>query len=272
MLSKLFKYEIKAVGRIMLPLYGASLLSALVLGIMAFFNERTAGMDVPVATLAILFTLIHMAIVIMTCVLSVTRFYNNLLGTEGYLMFSLPAGTPALVGAKMLSAVFWSFMSVVAGLLSTVAFALSYGLPHLNEETIAALSDLFAEIMQRLRLEHIQGIGLAFLFLLTAILAAAGLLARIYAALAIGHQWSSHRILGSVLAFIGLEILENWIRIFLSRTGINTYSLFLLEELDGSTIGGMTTTLLVTLAVSAVVILLYGMITSVLLDRRLNLE
>ena len=63
-----------------------------------------------------------------------------------------------------------------------------------------------------------------------------------------------------------------WIRIFLSRTGINTYSLFLLEELDGSTMGGMTTTLLVTLAVSAVVILLYGMITSVLLDRSLNLE
>ena len=75
-----------------------------------------------------------------------------------------------------------------------------------------------------------------------------------------------------MLAFIGLEILENWIRIFLSRTGINTYSLFLLEELDGSTMSGMTTTLLVTLAVSAVVILLYGMITSVLLDRRLNLE
>ncbi len=272
MLSKLFKYEVKAVGRIMLPLYGASFLSALVLGAMAFFNEQAAGMDVPVATLAILYTLIHLAIVIMTGVLSVTRFYNNLLGTEGYLMFSLPVGTPALIATKMLSAVFWSFMSGVAGVLSALVFGLTYGLPHLNAEAIEQLRSLLSEILQRLRLEHIQEIGVFFLILLTGIFAVAGILARIYAALAIGHQWSSHRILGAVLAFIGLEIVENWVRIFLANAGTNTYSLFILETLDGSTIGGMTTALLSTIAVSAAAILLYGVITGILLDRRLNLE
>jgi hypothetical protein len=239
---------------------------------MAFFGEKAAGMDAGIATLALIYSLILTAIVIMTGVLSVTRFYNNLLGTEGYLMFSLPAGTGALIAAKMLSAVFWSFMSIFAGMLSALVFALTYALPHLDRSALEELRKLFYEIAQRFRLEHLQGIGVTVLFLLAGICAVAGLLARVYAALAIGHQWSNHRILGAVLAFLGLEIAEGWARIFLIRAGVSTFLPSLLDGFDGSSLSGMTMASLGSIAISLAVILLYGVITTLLLDRRLNLE
>ena len=103
MLSKLVGYEMKAFGRILLPIYGAIVVTALLLGInMHFisFSENAGAI-----ALSIVLAILVAAVFIVTILLSVIRFYNNLLGREGYLMFSLPVGTGDLIWAKVISSV-----------------------------------------------------------------------------------------------------------------------------------------------------------------------
>ena len=103
MLSRLIGYEMKAFGRILLPLYGVAIILSLLVGIEFNVVSGSQLSESTVGTILILFLgLLIMAIFIVTVVLSVGRFYTNLLGREGYLMFSLPTGTGTLIWANFL--------------------------------------------------------------------------------------------------------------------------------------------------------------------------
>ena len=120
MLVKLIGYETKAFGRIMLPLYAAMLGFALITGLSLRVMPEDFLSGLPGVLLFMLYGILMMSIVVMTCVLSVTRFYKNLLGVEGYLMFSLPTGTGTLIASKVISVILWSAMSTVTAVLAIV--------------------------------------------------------------------------------------------------------------------------------------------------------
>ena len=83
MLVKLIDYETKAFGRIMLPLYAAMLVFALFTGLSIRFMPGDFMSGLPGVLIFMLYSFLMMAIIVMTCVLAVTRFYKNLLGLEG---------------------------------------------------------------------------------------------------------------------------------------------------------------------------------------------
>ena len=94
MLGKLLKHEFRATGRIMLPLMGALLALALMANL-SIRGMTSSLSDIP--ALRILFILILIffgmgivAVGVMALVVMVSRFYRNLLKSEGYLMFTLP--------------------------------------------------------------------------------------------------------------------------------------------------------------------------------------
>ncbi len=272
MLSKLFRYELKAVGRIMVPLHLAALGGAVVLGLMMrlergsrqYFAEDLSFLLI---TLLILYSILFTAVIVMTGVLSVTRFHNNLLGTEGYLMFSLPAGTPALIISKVLSSIFWAFLSVVTGCLSGLLFIISYDLRDLIDFDWSLLD--IRDLMEALR--HAD-IGILILVLLSCVLGLAAVLIRIYAAMAVGHLWSSHRTLGAILAYLAFGVIEGWVGFFLTSRGLPSFgSFFLFEAIDNGAMSGATPWL-TSIAGSLISIAIYGVITDLILDRRLNLE
>ena len=127
MLVKLIGYEMKAFGRIMLPLYAATLGFALITGLSIQFLPDDFMSGLPGILLFMLYGILMLAIIIMTCVLSVTRFYKNLLGLEGYLMFSLPTDTATLIASKVLSVLIWSMLSTVVSFLAIFLSALGAG-------------------------------------------------------------------------------------------------------------------------------------------------
>ena len=92
MLIKLLKHEFRATARIMGPLY--LILLAVALG----FNFSARLMDTSNVVLNVLAALVILAYVaaiigvfIVSFILMLQRFYKNLLGDEGYIMFTLPA-------------------------------------------------------------------------------------------------------------------------------------------------------------------------------------
>ena len=267
MLGKLIGYETKAFGRIMLPLYGATLAFALFTGLSIRFLPESATSGLPGVLMFMLYGILMMAIVIMTCVLSVTRFYKNLLGLEGYLMFSLPASTASLIASKVISVLIWSALSSVIALLSFAISALGAG-------GIAPFRDFFEiftypEVLERLP----SAAGLTAMFLLLAVAGTAASIVRIYAGIAIGHQFNDHRILFSILALVAFNIIGTTVMSLLGSAGM--YS-GVFDSLSRIFEAGSTQALYAAqagmLAFLVLQIAFFGALTWVLLDRRLNLE
>ena len=96
MFGKYMKYEMKSMGRILLPLYLALVVAATVfsLNMKLTMNRTVAGLLEKFAIVtAVLFIAMVIAVFVVTLFLILQRFYRNLLGNEGYLMFTLPVNT-----------------------------------------------------------------------------------------------------------------------------------------------------------------------------------
>ena len=254
MLGKLIGYETKAFGRIMLPLYGATLAFALFTGLSIRFLPSDTLEGLPGALLFMLYGMLIMAIFIMTGVLSVTRFYKNLLGLEGYLMFSLPTNTASLIASNV------AFMAIALSALG------------------AGGIDAFKELLHFFRhpeiLQHLSQIsGVLILTVLMIIAGTAASIIRIYAGIAIGHQFNDHRILFSIVALIAFNIIGTIWSTLLSTLGFYSGVFESLSRIfEADTVQGICIAQTGMIGVLLFQVALFGVLTGVLLDRRLNLE
>lgn len=266
MLTKLIGYEMKAFGRIILPLYAATLGMALIMGLGVRFLDERFYSNFLGAMVVMAFVILIFATMIMTGVLSVQRFYRNLLGNEGYLMFSLPVGTHHLILSKVIGSLIWSFLSGAVA-VCTVAIM---GLAAVPLEDIMKMFGNIGEYISRYSLEKKIGQGVIWIFIM--ILFFAMSLMQIYTALAIGHQWSEHRIAGSVLAYFGIDMLKGLFGNILARIGYYTgWTELLAAQVENGNLPGWQIQAGAVLS-AVVMIVIYGAATWYLLDRRINLE
>ena len=120
MLGKLMKYEFKATARIFLPLFAALLVVAAVNRVflaMNFMVPKIIGTSISVVMI--------IAICVIALILTLQRFYRNLLKSEGYLMFTLPVSTDSLIWSKLLVAAIWSVASFIVVLLAVSIMAVT---------------------------------------------------------------------------------------------------------------------------------------------------
>jgi hypothetical protein len=266
MLMKLIGYEMKAFGRIILPLYAATIGMALIIGLGIRLQDQDVFSSLLGVVIIMIFISLIFATMVMTGVLCVQRFYRNLLGNEGYLMFSLPVGTHQLILAKALGSLIWALLGGIAGVCTMLAVCLT-AIP------MYELTSRLKRAMLNLRLSHMEEvIGTAVIWLIILILQFAVTLMQIYTALAIGHQWTEHRILGSVLAYFGINVVKNIVGGLLMKIGYYTGgTVFLTSQLEQTDLSSWQVQ--ATVIVSALVmIVIYSAVTWFLLDRRINLE
>ena len=125
---KLLKYEWKACARICLPLYGVLILMSFVTHLLYSIPQNsTFGFMLP-AISSMLYMGVMMAAFVVTAVILIQRFYKNLLGSEGYLMFTLPVTVTQHLLSKTIIAVVMIALSGIAAFLSIGIFAdMSFG-------------------------------------------------------------------------------------------------------------------------------------------------
>ena len=253
MLGKLIGYETKAFGRIMVPLYIAMLAFALFTGLSIRFVPEDIMQGLPGVLIGMLYGALMMAIIIMTCVLSVTR--------------SLPTDTATLIVSKVISVLIWTGFSTIVAFMARALSALGAG-------GIEAFRELLHFFRHPEILQHLSQIsGVLILTVLMIIAGTAASIVRIYAGIAIGHQFNDHRILFSIVALIAFNIIGTIWSTLLSTLGFysgvfESFSrIFEADTVQGICIAqaGMIGFLLFQTA-------LFGILTWVLLDRRLNLE
>lgn len=119
MLGKLLKYELMATARIFLPLFAALI-------VLSFINRlfSSLGLSAPSVIGIILSVIIIIGICVLTFVLTLQRFRNNLLSNEGYLMMTLPVKTDSLILSKLFAATIWNIASFIVVVVSIMIMAL----------------------------------------------------------------------------------------------------------------------------------------------------
>ena len=224
MFGKLLKYEFKATYKWYLILFSiliaVSLLSALLLGPAINFNlpENTAG--APAFGSFILYSMLIMLLAsavaglnISNTIIIIVRFYRNIFGREGYLTWTLPVSNHQILLAKLLTAVFWTFLGGLLIGLSILGLVLLF-LVNID----ANLTEIFSYLLR------IDFSFFVLLFLRLAFGTVASILS-FYLAMAIGHLFKSYRILMSFLFGFLIITASNIIGIFIpSLNPFNPFS------------------------------------------------
>lgn len=266
MLGKLLKYEMKATGRIFLPLFISLLVFAGINRVISALVPQNLSFPSIISMAA--YAIILVGLFVMTFIMMIQRFYKNLLSDEGYLMFTLPTRPWQHIMSKLLVSMFWIITSIVIAMISILIIASEKGL---LTEIAQGFSVVFTEINQKLGtsgylfvLEMIVGI---FISLATSILL-------IYASIAIGHLLNRHRVLASFGALIILNTLTQILFLFVGlATKRANFTGF---HISADNFAAMQT-LLHLVIISAIVFTgligtAYFTTTHFILSKRLNLE
>lgn len=203
---KLLKYEWKACARTCLPMYAAVLLLALVNRLTMKDQVQALMYGIPTALMGLLYFAVMVAVFVVTTVILIQRFYKNLLGDEGYLMFTLPVTVSQHIWAKTIIAVAMSILSTIAALLSIGILGGGMGI---IQGAATVMQNLLQGLVQRPN-EFVVGLEIVLWLL---ILTVVGTLF-IYLCMALGHLAKKHRVLMSVVWYFVLSTIAQFLFMF----------------------------------------------------------
>ena len=269
MLTKLLKHEFRATARIMGPLY--LVLLAVALG----FNFSARLMDSGNFVLNMLAALVVMAYVvaitavfIVAFILMLQRFYKNLLGDEGYIMFTLPASVHQHVWSKLIVSAVWFIATGVVVILS--AFVAAADVSFFTD-----LLDVFPKLFEQLNAYYAFN-GTAFLLEFLALMLAAcmSFSLQFYAALAVGHSFANHKMALSVVFFFVFQFVMQMASGILLISLDNGAIRHLLAAMNFHVTGvaAMHVAMLGLIILSVLYGAVFYIVTTITLKKRLNLE
>ena len=144
------------------------------------------------------------------------RFYKNYMTDEGYLMFTLPVNRHQLIWSKLLSALLYTAASAVAVTLSILLVLL----PIADWSGFwGNLGELLSSITESLHFGVPGPLLLLWIAVLAILTVFSGFL-MVYAAIALGHSFSNHKVLLSVVFYIGFGIAVQTILSVVTAAGI----------------------------------------------------
>lgn len=225
MLKQLLKYEFKATKRLYFGLYLALALLSVVLGV-TFRQEHALAHSTSFQNLEVILMIVYVSVILAIAVLcfvnTIQRFYQNLLGREGYLMHTLPVNENQLILSKLLTSMVWVLCS---GLVGIVCITVMVSIGVLDAEVLGTLNwDRWKQLWQMLYEEMGPELWVVMLWTILINLARlASLILCVYAACMIAHQFPKHVMVAGILAFIGLNIVETQLDKLLGTNHVNLF-------------------------------------------------
>lgn len=287
MLKQLLKYEFKATKSLYFGLYLALALLSVVLGV-TFRQEHALAHSTSFQNLEVILMIVYVSVILAIAVLcfvnTIRRFYQNLLGREGYLMHTLPVTETQLILSKLITSMVWVLCS---GLVGVVCITVMVAVGVFDPETFGmadweSWKQLWGMLYGELGTKFWVAMAWTILINLARL---ASLILCVYAACMIAHQFKKQTMVVGILAFIGMNIVENQIDKLL---GMNDVTLFVgvnYELVDVSDVSGGTTVMhylttafgqgsgyLFCFVFTAAIAAAYFCLTRWLMKHKLNLE
>jgi len=266
MLRKLIRHEMTATARIMLPMLLIVLLAA-VGGNLSTYQllETDNGFFNAIGVLLLIgFVLSIFAACMLSFVLMIQRFYKNLLGDEGYLMMTLPVTVHEHIASKLIASVIWFALTGLTVFLSIfiLLFQAEPAMAFIRE-----VAEIFGVVLRYQYGWHALVMGVELILIFAAGMAAMCLC--IYAAMAIGHSFTSRKTLLSFAAYFLMQFVWNLAQqsvvSLLGRMGaIDSFSAWMERSMTHTALANGT--LLITPALTAVHLVLLGALAIILLN------
>ena len=270
MLWKLMKHEFRATARIFVPLY----LVVIMLVLLATFSlgmttNRSVFLQVMGVLLIILFVVALYALLLLSVILMLVRFYRNLMTDEGYLMFTLPVRTSQLILSKLIVSLVWFAGAAVVAVLALYPMTVhpiitgEFNGTSVLKTVIENVASLLPGDAHTRILLIVEGISLTILTVI-------GFCLMCYAAIAVGQSFRKNKVLLSVVFFfvfnVITQIFYQTLQVILAikleyRIVTNFWSM---PEVQQMLIGSIVVSLLLCGG--------YYFLTHCMLKRRLNLQ
>ncbi len=277
MLGKLMKHELRATGRVMLPVLGVLVLLAALSGISAKILDSGVDSDL-LNILSVLFITAFVlglfAAMVLALVLMIQRFYKNLMGDEGYLMFTLPAGVDAHIFSKLFVSFIWFAATAVICVLSLfIMMSVNVSFSDMSEAFVQ-FGGMMDQVTQYVSGWNILGYFLEFLVL--CFVGSCATCLHFYAAIAAGHSFSNHKVLLSVVFYFVLSFLLSIFNIFMAwvadKTGLMEAATAFMDAMTPDKfVAGAHVGMLCVVLYGAVMAAVCYLPTTLLLKKRLNL-
>lgn len=203
MLGKLLKYDLKSMGKSLLPLYIGLIGMAVILRLLSLGAEQLAVLDIIYNFMMIFFILLEIGAIFYTFFVAIKRYYKNLYSDEEYLTHTLPVTKGNILVSKVITPLLYFILTIIIMLLSIMicfdtkelwniivfgveGLATGFGV---SEITICIWSSLFAIISY-----------LSYILL-------------VYAGIGMGQSHSNNKILFSVIYTIALYYITQIIAV-----------------------------------------------------------
>ena len=202
-MGRLMKYDLRAALRLFVPLWLGTLVLALVNGFtMHLEYSENPVLNFLTGLVMVLYVLAVFAILILTGIYAIQRFYQSMLKDEGYLTFTLPVGIDSILWSKALTAMILSVCSAVVCVLSLLLLVV-------RDLASVNLSEFFEDLLHSIPLREIILTVVCFGVMLLA--AALATLFLIYLSMALGQFAQKHRLAASVGAFVAIQVLMSFL-------------------------------------------------------------
>ena len=230
MLGQLIKYELRATVRYFVPILAAVLIFATLntlfgINLTQSEQERIGWFQVLIFSLTIFMMI---ATIILWLVITVMRFYKNMLGDEGYLMFTLPVSTHQLILSKLIVACLWNIACIIISCLAIFIMFWS-GMGEMYALFFKELGIGLSYFMDEFQLTSAYIILLWVESMVAWLLSVASYVLVLYLSMSIGQLMNEGKLIMSFVAFIGVSTVIQIIGVVASVILFGTGALNLLE-------------------------------------------
>ena len=273
MTSKLCKYEFKTSIRQISIAWAALLASSVLLAIMIasshnLYSSTHVVSNIMTGVLSTLYGVILTAMVVMAVFIVVVRFYNSVCSDEGYLIHTLPVSTRSIIMSKGLVATALLTLSLIVALVSICFILMGSSV----SDFFRSCGSFFGEIGDdpRILLLILEGLVVVIFGIMKSVY-------NVYAAIALGQMANKHRILMSIVAYIGISIVLTTIASTVLNILGNDYMsgpIFDLGRNFAAYFGGWgvgQAVIIAVIVVELVQLIIFHAITEIALTKRLNL-
>lgn len=228
MLTKLISHEWKDTFKVpALLLTITVLLSAASLVYFSVADQASADIDLNVRNfvLYIAYILILSGLSMILVIYFAIRFYKNLYTDEGYLMHTLPVKPWMLIVSKLTIGTIWFYLIDLL-LVGAITLITSIALPtmaYFSPEDLLELRTMFQSYHTIFTVPSIL-----FLAIPVMIIGSVFSLLTIYASISLGQLFSSHKVLASILCYLGLSTILSTAMMLL--TAPTTAGVFIIQS------------------------------------------
>lgn len=216
MFGKLIKYEfrsiVKKIGVVWIALLAVSFFVGLIspLPIAESITYFTVSPETFLFS-SLTYLFVFIALVIVTIMIVVQRYYRGVLGDEGYMLNTLPVKARDIVLSKGIVGSLVFLISSLVGLISIFLFMGIVNIPTVldaigNMIKIANQNPWFCKISAELLI-------LGFVSIIATVY-------EIYASISIGHLANKHRVILGIAAYIAIQVVFEWSKVYIFKLSL----------------------------------------------------